>query len=306
MIYTCKFLKKKSLRDSDNSDTATCKKNRESVPRGCCADVTRRLGVKDPDKTPIKPRQDLEYSLGLFRIALEVISILRLPHGGRFCVLFFQIFAYVKKKYYLCRRFRATGKMLEICVDDDMSRMTAEEQRREEALRYKHVSGQYCCLRSWEMLRHRLIDNMQLSQSEADERMQEWQYNEHGKPHLKNGPYFSISHCKEAIAVAISDKPIGIDVESIRPAKEELIARVMSEGERRELSELNGEQKDRMFTRLWTRKEAIVKVQGTGILSFEQLQGILSRETIDINVQTFEKEKYIYSIAYGKLHCFGA
>ena len=209
--------------------------------------------------------------------------------------------------------------MLEILIDDDMSRCTAEEvarllslvsaQRREEALKYKNIFNQYCCLRSWEMVGQLVTKNGQsVSRVASEKEWKEvvWQYNEHGKPYIVDGPYFSLSHCKEAIAVTISDKPIGIDVESIRPAKEELIARVMSEGERRELSELSGEQKDRMFTRLWTRKEAIVKAQGTGILSFEQLQGILSRETVDINVQTFEKEKYIYSIAYGKLHCFGA
>ncbi|MCR5049990.1 MAG: 4'-phosphopantetheinyl transferase superfamily protein [Paludibacteraceae bacterium] len=202
--------------------------------------------------------------------------------------------------------------MLEICVDDDMSRMTAEEvarllplvsaQRREEALRYKHVSGQYCCLRSWEMLRHQLIDNMQLSQSEADERMQEWQYNEHGKPHLKNGPYFSISHCKEAIAVAISDKPVGIDIEFIRPAKKELMERVMSEEEKRKVECLESkEERDRLFTRLWTQKEAIVKYVGTGILSFEQLQGVLDEwargRMGNGKVVSVEKERYIYSIA---------
>ena len=190
---------------------------------------------------------------------------------------------------------------MEECTEAEVQRLLplVSAQRREQALKYKHTFGQFCCLKSWLMLMNEL-GNERMSE------LGEWQYNEHGKPYIVDGPYFSLSHCKEAIAVTISDKPIGIDVESIRPAKEELIARVMSEGERRELSELSGEQKDRMFTRLWTRKEAIVKAQGTGILSFEQLQGILSRETVDINVQTFEKEKYIYSIAYGKLHCFGA
>ena len=51
-------------------------------------------------------------------------------------------------------------------------------------------------------------------------------------------------------------------------------------------------------------KEAVVKAQGTGITSFEQLQTVL-----DVNerkLQTTEKENYIYTIAYGKLHCFSA
>ena len=80
--------------------------------------------------------------------------------------------------------------------------------------------------------------------------------------------------------------------------------------ERNQIAE--SDDKDRVFTRLWTKKEAVLKWQGTGIESFEQLQGVLPRflelqnsGTLE-NLQTFEKEKYIYSIAYGELHCFGA
>ena len=84
-------------------------------------------------------------------------------------------------------------------------------QRREQALRYKHTFGQYCCLKSWLML-YKLVDI-------SEYRDTEWQYNEHGKPYWENGPYFSISHCKQGIAVAIDDQPIGIDIETIRHAQ---------------------------------------------------------------------------------------
>jgi phosphopantetheinyl transferase len=52
---------------------------------------------------------------------------------------------------------------------------------------------------------------------------------------------------------------------------------------------------DRVFTKLWTQKEAIVKAQGTGIESFEQLAGARNTE---YEIQTFESKKYIYSIAF--------
>ena len=224
--------------------------------------------------------------------------------------------------FFFCTFVAVLGRqeMLEIWIDDDMSRCTAEEvarllslvsaQRREEALKYKNIFHQYCCLRSWEMVGQLVMRNRQSLSPEANEqewRETKWLYNEHGKPYIAGGPHFSLSHCKEAIAVAISDRPVGIDIESIRPAKEELIARVMSEEEKRKVgNEKQQAGRDRMFTRLWTQKEAILKAQGTGILSFEQLQGILSRKPADVDIQTVEKEKYIYSIANGKLHCFGA
>lgn len=178
------------------------------------------------------------------------------------------------------------------CTETEVQRMLplVSAQRREQALRYKHTFGQYCCLKSWLML-YKLVDI-------SEYRDTEWQYNEHGKPYWENGPYFSISHCKQGIAVAIDDQPIGIDIETIRHADADLIARTMNEEERVEMD-------DRKFTRLWTCKEAVVKAQGVGIQSFEQLQHIISKSR-DLEISTFEKENYIYSIAYGKLHCFGA
>ena len=181
---------------------------------------------------------------------------------------------------------------MEVLIFDDMTQATEAEvqrllplvssQRREQALRYKHVFGQFCCLKSWLML----FDDVEMSSY----RDVEWRYNEHGKPYIEGGPYFSISHCKEGIAVAIDDQPIGIDIETVRHADEDLIARTMNETERVGMD-------DRKFTRLWTQKEAIVKAQGTGIQSFEQLQGIRSQES-GFRIQTIEKEKYIYSIAH--------
>ncbi len=171
---------------------------------------------------------------------------------------------------------------MEACTETEVARMLpiVSTQRREQAMKYKHLFGRFCCLKSWLML-----------QEMSGERMTgEWKYNEHGKPYLPNGPYFSISHCKEGIAVAIDEKPIGIDIEGIRRADEELIGRVMNEEERVEMN-------DRMFTRLWTQKEAIVKAEGVGIQSFEQLQDVRSQNTT-FRIQTIENEKYIYSIAY--------
>ncbi len=185
---------------------------------------------------------------------------------------------------------------MEDCTEAEVQRMLplVSAQRREQALRYKHTFGQFCCLKSWLMLYEGLVD-------EGISGLGDFLYNEHGKPYIENGPYFSISHCKQGIAVAIDDQPIGIDIEGIRHADEDLIERTMNERERLAIRELGM----REFTRLWTQKEAIVKAQGVGIVSFEQLQGIRIQDS-GFRIQTFEKENYIYSIANGKLHCIGA
>lgn len=192
---------------------------------------------------------------------------------------------------------------MEVLIFDDMTQCTDAEvqrmlplvsaQRREQAMRYKHTFGQFCCLKSWMMLSEGMRE---LGINELGN----FVYNEYGKPYIEGGPYFSISHCKEGIAVAIDDQPIGIDIEGIRHADEELIERVMSEEERLRINDerlrINGERlADRMFTRLWTQKEAVVKAEGVGIQSFEQLQKILDNGQWTLD--TFEKENYMYSIA---------
>lgn len=175
---------------------------------------------------------------------------------------------------------------MEQCTEAEVQRLLplVNAQRREQALQYKHLLGQFCCLKSWLMLQ-------QLTEQCGYNRIQEYfRYNPNGKPFWENGPYFSISHCKAGIAVALSDTPVGIDVETIRHADEDLIKRTMNAAERELI------QTDRDFIRLWTKKEAAVKAQGTGIQSFEQLQTILEKEKW--KWETIEKENYIYSIAY--------
>ena len=193
---------------------------------------------------------------------------------------------------------------MEECTEAEVARLLplVSAQRREQALRFKHTFGQFCCLKSWAMLKE-LMDNGQRTMDKGQRTMDNWLYNEHGKPYWENGPYFSISHCKEGIAVVVDEQPVGVDIEGIRHADDELIRRTMNEEEQTEI--FAAEDGDRAFTRLWTQKEAIVKCLGTGIESFEQLQGIRSQES-GIRTQTIEKEKYIYSIGYGKLHCIGA
>ena len=141
------------------------------------------------------------------------------------------------------------------CSEQEVARLLpiVSPQRREQALRYTHTFGQFCCLKSYEMLTALLASTPSFL------------YNEYGAPYLEKGPYFSISHCKQGIAVAVSETPIGIDIEAIRPFNEGLMRKTMnSEEQTYILSSLNPEIE---FIRLWTRKEAYVKMQGTGIIA---------------------------------------
>ena len=153
------------------------------------------------------------------------------------------------------------------------------EQRREQALQYKHAFGQYACLKSYLMLQDLLREHYGIEGDLV------FSYNEHEKPMLKevSNIHFSISHCKEAIAVAVADRPVGIDVETLRMPSEALAERVMDEGEKLRF-DISDTPED-FFTALWTAKEAVMKCRGTGIV-MEELPEILYKVRDEMIIET--------------------
>lgn len=161
-------------------------------------------------------------------------------------------------------------------VFDDMTRCSPAEvtrlmplasaQRQAQALRYSHTFGQFCCLKSYEMLLTLLREWGRAHNTNAyDTLLPEFLYNDYGQPCLADGPYFSISHSKNAIAVCVDDTPVGIDVESVRPLRRELVAKIMSAREQSLIAASVSQ--EWAFTRLWTQKEAVLKLRGTGIIA---------------------------------------
>ena len=85
------------------------------------------------------------------------------------------------------------------------------------------------------------------------------------RPHFKNnGVYFSISHSEDLVVVAFDDKPVGADVEFVKPRNlDKLIKRYDLEGKVHNLEEFYG---------WWTAYEARYKnPTGKSILTFQIL-----------------------------------
>ena len=72
-----------------------------------------------------------------------------------------------------------------------------------------------------------------------------------GKPFFPSRPdvCFSLSHSRGAAVCAVHNRPVGVDIEKIRPAPARLAAGMADEA----------------FSRLWTAKEATIKRQGLGV-----------------------------------------
>ncbi|MCD8283005.1 MAG: 4'-phosphopantetheinyl transferase superfamily protein [Prevotella sp.] len=122
----------------------------------------------------------------------------------------------------------------------------------------------------------------------------EFDYLPHGKPFLRNHPgiHFNISHCKEAVACVTGTSPVGIDIERRGRYSDLLARKVMNEKELRSLAA--AADRDLAFTRLWTCKEAILKLQGTGIAG--DMQNVIP-DNPGITLFTFEKRGYVCAIA---------
>lgn len=130
--------------------------------------------------------------------------------------------------------------------------------RREKALQYKKLDDRKCSVLVFALLQHALREEYGII------KVPEFVYNEFGKPSLPNLPiYFSLSHCKDAIACAVSDHNIGIDVENIVPYNPDIARRVCTAAELEMIEQ--SENKDVDFIKLWTMKEAISKFVGLGL-----------------------------------------
>ena len=130
--------------------------------------------------------------------------------------------------------------------------------RREKALQYKKLDDRKRSVLACFLLQRALCEEYGITE------VPEFVYNEFGKPSLPNLPvHFSISHCKDAVACAVSDHNIGIDVESIVPYTPDVARRVCTADELKMLEQSSN--KDVEFIKLWTVKEAISKYEGMGL-----------------------------------------
>lgn len=90
-------------------------------------------------------------------------------------------------------------------------------------------------------------------------------FGKNGKPTLADYPeiHFNLSHCEGLAVCLFSPYECGADCENIRKFKQRTAERVCSAEELAALDK--AQDKDYLFTRLWTLKEAYVKAIGIGI-----------------------------------------
>lgn len=116
-------------------------------------------------------------------------------------------------------------------------------------------------------------------------------YGEFEKPYLLGFPdiHFNISHSGDLLVCAVSTKPVGIDAEKIGEYSKKVIERICSSKELEKV--LKSDDRNLEFCRLWTKKEAYLKLLGTGI------QTLNLKDVKCDKVLSFNYGEYMISVA---------
>ena len=96
--------------------------------------------------------------------------------------------------------------------------------------------------------------------------------NENGKPYLTAVPtvHFSLSHSAAWAVCAVSDHPVGVDIQQCRSFKPNIADRFFHPDEVRYLSSLSPAERENAFYILWALKESYVKADGRGLRLLRQ------------------------------------
>ena len=150
------------------------------------------------------------------------------------------------------------------------------KEKRESLLKNRESMSANTKLLSYICLRSYLCERLKLENSKL-----EFLKNENGKPYILNNPlYFNLAHTKDAFVIAFSRAELGIDIEGERKISEKIKAKYFTEKEKNEDDVL-----------IWTKKEALVKLLGTGI------KDISKADTNRNDVIFFTKESGNYKIS---------
>ena len=121
-----------------------------------------------------------------------------------------------------------------------------------------------------------------------------FRYNDNGKPFVdKEGIFFNISHSKGRVVCAVSDKPVGVDIEKLteKPTEEieNFAKRYFVENEIFALEREN--YSSVAFYEIWTRKEAYSKMLGSALSKNFKI------DTTELDIVTYVNDGYVWSIA---------
>ncbi len=116
--------------------------------------------------------------------------------------------------------------------------------------------------------------------------------NKHGKPYINDTVYkYSVSHTQNIFALSFSQNETGIDIESITRNIAKQTPRFLSKQEHK--AYLSAATPNRYALKVWTRKEALLKYVGVGLVN-----DLFTIDTTTIPVIFNNQNIYLENFAY--------
>ncbi|WP_047999626.1 4'-phosphopantetheinyl transferase family protein [Lactiplantibacillus herbarum] len=111
-------------------------------------------------------------------------------------------------------------------------------------------------------------------------------YHRLGQPYFAEQPELgvSISHTEQLVVAVVAPHAVGIDIEFVRPLVLAKIRRAFTDDEWAYLQTLTGNEQLNCVWRLWTIKEAVLKLMGCGLTR--------SPRKVAVQVPQFERANY--------------
>lgn len=153
---------------------------------------------------------------------------------------------------------------------DEMALLDIPDWRRAHIMKYLRERDRRLSLGAWRLMEKALLRHGFLASNVK--------IGANGKLEC-DGVYFNLSHSGDMVLCAVSDAPVGCDIEKATGAPFEVAERVFTKKERRYLLDAkNTGEANRRFFRLWTMKESYMKMTGEGLG--------LSPERIEVDLDT--------------------
>lgn len=170
------------------------------------------------------------------------------------------------------------------------------EWRKEKALSYRFLIDRVLCVKAYLMLK------MGLKKIYGIDYSSQFEYIGHGKPVLRDYPdiHFNLSHCKKAVMCVIDSRPVGCDIEEIRDVLDMKLCKYCFNDTEVERI-ISSEKPCVEFVKLWTMKEAVLKLTGEGIS--KKISDLLTDELlakIDFYTMVCEEKGYVYTVCQFK------
>lgn len=142
--------------------------------------------------------------------------------------------------------------------------LAIDELRRSREFKFPEASRRYILCRG--LLRRLIGEYKGWPSSEVS-----FSYTTHGKPYLASTEcdlHFNLSHAGDFAAFVFAREEVGVDIENIRSSGNatEAASVFLSDSEMRQAQGLPAEKRDEFCLRMWTRKEALLKAIGVGLI----------------------------------------